>query len=98
MIIRLDQHIALHQASIDQAADRFEYRQTACRAVIDHGLQEQRHARKLADRLDAERNHLDGLPSAAEIRLAAMRADQSRSFAPAFKPQPPAPRSPSIEI
>jgi hypothetical protein len=98
MIIRLDQHIALHQASIDQAANRFEFRQTACRAVIDHGLQEQRRARKLAERLDAERNHLDGRPSAAEIRLAAMRAEQFKAFAPAFEHQPPAPCSPAIEI
>jgi hypothetical protein len=98
MIIRLDQYVALHQASIDRAANRFEYRHTACRAVIDHGLQEQRHARKLAERLDAERNHLDGRPSAAEIRLAAMRAEQTKSFATAFEHQPPAARSPAIEI
>ena len=97
-ISRLDEEISRHQASIDQAANRFEYRQTACRAVIDHGLEEQRHARKLAERVDAERNHLDGRPSAAEIRLAVMRAEQSKAFARAFDHQPPAPRSPVIEI
>jgi hypothetical protein len=98
IIIRLDLHIALHQASIDQAANRFEYRQTACRAVVHHGLQEQPHARKLAERLDRARNHLDGRPSAAEIRLAATRAEQSKAFAPVFEHHPPAPRSPAIEI
>jgi hypothetical protein len=30
--------------------------------VIDHGLEQQRHAQHLAERVSAERNHLDGVP------------------------------------
>jgi hypothetical protein len=98
MIARLDQEIALHQTSLDQATNRFELRQAAGRAVIDHGLEQQRHARNLAQRVGAERNHLDGVPSAADIRRAALRADQLKGFAPASQHQPPVPRSPGIEI
>jgi hypothetical protein len=95
---RLDQEIAVHQASLDRAAKRFEHRQVASRAVIDHGLQEQRTARNLTERVAAVRNHLDGLPSAAEMRQSAMRAEQLKWLAPASELEPPAPRSPSIDI
>jgi hypothetical protein len=95
-ITRLDKEIALHQASLDAAAARFEHRRAASREVIDHGLQQQSHATSLAERLAAERNHLDGLPSAAEIRRAAMQKEQLKGFAPAH--EPPAPRSPGIEM
>jgi conjugative relaxase-like TrwC/TraI family protein len=97
-ITRLDEAIALHQACLDRGIERFEDRQAASRAVIDHGLEQQRHARNLAERLAAERNHLDGVPSAADMRQAAMRADRHRGFAPAYQQEPPAERSPGIEI
>jgi hypothetical protein len=97
-IARLDREIALHQTSLDRAAKRFEHRQAASRAVIDYGLGQQRHTRNLARRLAAQRNHLDGVPSAAEIRQAAMRAEQLNRFAPASQHQSPAPRSAGIEM
>jgi hypothetical protein len=97
MIGRLDREIALHQASLDGAADRFEHRQAATQAVIDHGLQQQRHATNLAERLATERNHLDGIPSAAEIRRAAIQRERLKGFAPASQ-VPPAPDSPAIEM
>jgi conjugative relaxase-like TrwC/TraI family protein len=97
MIGRLEREIALHQASLDGAADRFEHRRAATRAVIDHGLQQQRQATNLAERLATERNHLDGLPSAAEIRRAALQREQLKGIAPASQ-EPPAPDSPAIEM
>jgi hypothetical protein len=97
-IARLDQEIALQQTSLGRAANRFEHRQAASRAVIDSGLEHQRHARNLTQRLAAERNHLDGLPSAAEIRQAAMRAEQLKAFAQESQHEPPAPRSPAIDM
>jgi hypothetical protein len=96
-ITRLDQDIAVHQASLDRAANRFEHRQAASQAVIDHGLQQQRQASNLAERVGAERNHLDGLPSAAEMRRAAAQKEQLKAVAPASQHQLPAPRPPGIE-
>jgi conjugative relaxase-like TrwC/TraI family protein len=97
-IARLDQEIALHQTTLDGAANRFEHRQAASRVVIHHGLEQQRHARNLAQRLGAVRNHLDGVPSAAEIRQAAMRAEQLKAFAQGSPHDPPAPRTPTIDM
>jgi hypothetical protein len=97
-ITRLDQEIALHRASLDRAANRFEHRQATSRAVIDHGLEQKRHARNLAERLAAERNHLDGLPSATDVRRAATRAEQLKGFAPTSQQHSPAPCSPGIEM
>jgi hypothetical protein len=96
-IARLDREIALHQTRLDRAANRFEHRQAASRAVIDYGLEQQRCARNPAERLGAERHHLDGLPSAAETRQAAIQRQQLKGFAPS-RHQPPAPRSPGIEM
>jgi hypothetical protein len=98
IITRLDQEIALHQASLDRAANGLEHRQAASREVLDHGLEQQRHARNLAQRIDAERNHLDGLPSAAEIRRAATRTEQLKALTPRFQHHPPEPRSLGIEM
>jgi hypothetical protein len=55
-VARLDQEIALYQASLDRAANRFQHRQAASRAVVDHGLEQRRHARYLVERVVAERN------------------------------------------
>jgi hypothetical protein len=98
MITRLDQEIALHQASLDRAANRFENRLAASQSVIDHGLEQQRYARKLAERIGAERNHLDGVPSAAEIRRASTQNEQLKAFAVASQHHRPAPHSPGIEM
>ena len=97
-IARLDREIALHQTSLDRAANRFEHRQAASRAVLDHGLEQQRQARNLAERVGAERNNLDGLPSAAQLRRAATQREQLQGFAPAPQHEPPAPPSPGIEM
>jgi hypothetical protein len=65
VISRFDQEISRHQASLDGAANRFERRLAASQAVIGYGLEQQRHASNVANRLAAERNHLDGVPGAA---------------------------------
>jgi conjugative relaxase-like TrwC/TraI family protein len=96
-VARLDQQIALHETGLDRAANRFEHQQAAGRAVIDHGLQQQRRARNLAQRVAAERNHLDGFPSSAEIRRAATHREQLKGFAPSFQ-QLAGPQSPGIEM
>jgi hypothetical protein len=97
-IVRLDQEIALHHASLDRAANRFENWQAASRAVIDCGLKWGRHAGNLAERVGAERNHLDGLPPTAEMRRTATQTEQLKAFAPASHGHPLAPRSPGIEM
>jgi hypothetical protein len=66
--------------------------------VIGYGLEQQRHASNLARRLAAERDHLDGLPTAAQRRQAAMQRQQLQGFAPAPQHEPPASRSPAIEL
>jgi hypothetical protein len=96
-INHLDQAVALHRACLDRGAEHFEHRQAMCRAVIDHGLEQQRHAMNLGRRVDANRDHLDGLPSPAEMRQAAMRTEQLHDLA-ALQHQPSPSRSPGIEI
>jgi hypothetical protein len=98
VISRLDQEISRHQASLDRAANRYESRLATSRRVIGHGLEQQRHASNIAHRLAAERNHLDGLPTAAEVRRAAMQRQQLQGFEPAPQHQPPASRSSTIEM
>jgi hypothetical protein len=90
VISHLDQEIARHQASLDGAANRFDHLLGASRKVIGNGLEQQRHASNLAHRLAAERDHLDGLPTAAEIRRAAAQRQQLQGFAPAPQHEPPA--------
>jgi hypothetical protein len=94
----IDREIAHHQVTLDRAASRFEHRRAASQAVIDNGLGQQGQTRNLADRIGKERNHLDGVSSVANIRRAAMRAEQLKGFRPAFERQPPASRSPGIEM
>ena len=98
MSTRFDQEIVLHQATLDGARNRFEHRQAATRAVISHGLEQQRHARSLAERIAAERNGLDGVPSAAEVRRAPMQRERFRGFEPAAQYETAASRLPGIEI
>ena len=98
VISRLDQEIVRHQASLDGAANCFERRLAASQKVIGDGLEQQRHASNLARRLAAERDQLDGLPTAAEVRRAATQRQQLQPFAPAPQHQPPASRSPGIEL
>jgi hypothetical protein len=98
VISRLDREIARHQASLDGAANRFERRLAASRMVIGYGLEQQRHASNLARRLAGERDHLDGLPTAAEVRRAATQSQQLRGLAPGAQHQPPASRSSGIEL
>jgi hypothetical protein len=98
MIARLDEQIARHQSTLQGAATRYEHQQAASQAVIDHGLQQQRQAKNLARTISDERNQLDGLPTAAETRQAAIRAQQIHAFEPATRHEPPAPPSPGIEM
>jgi hypothetical protein len=98
LISRLDQEIARHKASLDGAVNRFESRLAASQKVIGYGLEEQRHASNLAHRLAAERDHLDGLPNAAQVRQAAMQRQQLQGLALPPHRQPPASRSPAIEL
>jgi hypothetical protein len=97
-INRLDEAIALHRACLERGAERFDHREAASRAVIDQVLEQQRHETSLAQRVAAERDHLDGLPSAAEIRRAAMRTERLPGFARAAEHPPSRERSPGIEI
>jgi hypothetical protein len=98
VISRLDQEIARHQATLDGAANRLERRFAASQTVIGYGLEQQRHASNLAQRLAAERDHLDGLPTAAQVRRAALQSQQLQGFAPAPQHEPPVSRSPAIEL
>jgi hypothetical protein len=58
---------------------------------------QERHTRNLAARLGAERDRLDGLPTASEIRLAVVQAERLKGFAPPSEHEPP-PHWPDIEI
>jgi hypothetical protein len=98
VISRLDEEITRQQASLDNAANRLERRLAAGRLVIGYGLEQQRHASNLAHRLAAERDHLDGVPTATEVRRAAMHRRQLQGFAPAPEHGPPASRSTAIEL
>jgi hypothetical protein len=49
-------------------ASRLKYPQAAIQTVIRDGLEQQQQASRLADRITAERDNLDGAPSAADIR------------------------------
>ena len=97
-ITRLDQEIALHQTTLDRAANRFEHQHAASRAAIDHGLQQQRHSKNLAQRVRGQRDHLDGLPTDAEVRRAAVRREQLGGIARVPQHQTPAPASPGIDL
>jgi hypothetical protein len=88
-IARLDQEIARHQATLDQAAARLDRQQAASNGVIDHGLQQQRNARNFDDYLKAYRDKIDGVPSAADIRKAATLAEQHRGPARLRDPEMP---------
>jgi hypothetical protein len=98
VISHLDLEISRHEASLDRTAHRFERRLATSRTVIGHGLEQQRHASNLAHRLAVECDHLDGLPTAAEVRRAAMQGQQLQGFAAAPQHPPPASRSSDIEL
>jgi hypothetical protein len=85
----LDQGITRHQTTVDGAAARFERRQAATHAIVDHALQQQQHAHNLANQLRTHRDHIDGIPSAADIRRAATRRQQLQGFATVPEPEPP---------
>ncbi len=95
---RLDHDIARHQAALEGTAQQLERRKAATTAVRDHGFEAQRHATNLAARLDAHRDHIDGLPSAAEIRRAATRQQQPRDVTRAWPHEPPTVRPPGPEL
>jgi conjugative relaxase-like TrwC/TraI family protein len=98
LIARLDEQIACHQSTLEGAATRYEHQRAANRAVIDHGLQQRQFAKNLARRVGAERDRLDGVPTAAETHQAAIRAHQPRRLEAAPQHEPPAPPSPRIEM
>jgi hypothetical protein len=80
------------------AGHRFGHQQANSRTVIDHGLEQQRQARNLAQRLATDRDNLDGLPSVFDLRRAATRREQIKALTPAFEHQASVPRSPGIEM
>jgi hypothetical protein len=88
-IARLDEEIDRHQASLDHTASRLERRLTVTQAVIHNGLEQQQQASRLADRITAERDYLDGAPSAADIRRAALKREQLRSAGLTPQHEPP---------
>jgi conjugative relaxase-like TrwC/TraI family protein len=98
LISRLDEQIADQQASLEAAAGCFQHGLAAGQTVIGHCLEAQRHAGSLARRLAAERDRLDGLPTAADRGRAAVQTAQLAGLAPAAPHESPAPRSPGIEI
>jgi hypothetical protein len=97
-IARLDQEIGRHQATFDHAASRLERRQAATQTVIQDGLEQRWQASRLADRITAERNHLDGAPSAADVHRAALRWEQLRSLGLTPQHEPPGWQIPGIEM
>ena len=97
-ITRLDQEITLHQTTLDRAANGFEHQHAASRAAIDHGLQQQRCSKNLAQRVRGQRDHLDGLPTDAEVRRDAVRREQLGGIARVPQHQTPAPASPGIDL
>jgi hypothetical protein len=97
-IARLDQEIVGHQATIDHAASRLERRQAATQTVLQDGHEQRWQASRFADRIAAERDHLDGVPSAADIRRAALRRERLRSVGLTPQHEPPALQAPGIEI
>jgi hypothetical protein len=97
-IVSLDHEIARHQNSLDHIASRLEHRQAATHAVIHEGLAQREQASRLAHRVAAERNHLDGAPSAADIRRAALRREQLRSAVLAPQHELPGWDPPRIEM
>jgi conjugative relaxase-like TrwC/TraI family protein len=79
-IVLLDQEIARHQATIDRASARLDRREANSRAVVEHGLEQQRYARHLANQLRTYRDKIDGVPTAAELRGAATFIEQRRGL------------------
>jgi hypothetical protein len=97
-IARLDQEIAGHQATIDHAASRLERRQAATQTVLQDGHEQRWQASRFADRIATERDHLDCVPSAGDIRRAALRRERLRSVGLTPQQEPPALQAPGIEM
>lgn len=67
-IARLDQEIEQLQNTVEATAGRLQDRESATRTVIERGLEDKRYASKLAERIAAERNQIDRVPSVADLR------------------------------
>ena len=87
-----------HQASLDHTASRLKRREANTQAVIHDGLEQQQQASRLAERITAERDHLDGALSASDIRRSALRREQLRSLGRAPRHEPPEWQAPGIEM
>jgi conjugative relaxase-like TrwC/TraI family protein len=94
----LDQEIARHQITLERTAARFNQREATSTAVIQHGLEQRRHARHLANQLRDYRDEIDGVPTAADIRRAATVIEQRRAIARAPDPRPPVTRHTAPEL
>jgi hypothetical protein len=94
----LDQEIARHQTTLEGTVARLERREATTTAVIQHGLEQQRHARHLGDRLRDYRDKIDGVPTAADIRRAATFIEQRRGIARVPDPEPPVIRHAAPEV
>ncbi len=97
-IARLDQEIGRHQATIDHAANRLKRREAATQAVLQDGHEQRWQASRFADRITAEHDHLDGAPSATDIRRAVLRREQLRSVGLTPQHESPALQAPGIEM
>jgi conjugative relaxase-like TrwC/TraI family protein len=91
-IDRLDQEIARHQTTLERTAARHDQRQATTATVIEAGLQHQRHAHQLARRLRDYRDNLDGVPTTADIRRAAILTQPRSGPARVADPEPPVTR------
>ncbi|MBO0747409.1 MAG: AAA family ATPase, partial [Acidimicrobiaceae bacterium] len=95
-IVELDKQLARHEADLNEAAARYDRRRVASTTVIEHGFGEQRQARRLAERITAERSKLDGVASGAESRQVVSWPRPGHGWA--AQPELPTQMSPGIEL
>ena len=66
--------------SLGRTASRLKRQEAATQAMIHDGLEHLHRGSRLGEQITAERDHLDGAPSASDIRRAAPRRAQLRSL------------------
>jgi hypothetical protein len=97
-IAPLDQEIGRHQTTLERTTARLDRQETTTIAVVEDGLQHQRHTRHLADQLRDYRDKIDGVPTAADIRRGATFIEQRRGIARVPDPEPPITRHGAPEL
>jgi hypothetical protein len=88
-IASLDHEIFHRQTTLERTAARVDRRAATTKTVIDYGLQQQRYARRLGDQVSDYRDNLDGVPTATDIRRAAILAARRPGIARVPHPEPP---------